>query len=570
MKNTFFAILLILALGLGLGIGVSMDRNSAAPCSAKPGDDVPAVEGQLSSSNWDVAQHLKHDNGMTRRIVYRDSDTGFEYDLHYYDTGRLRSLTTRRNGEETGPFFEIDATGRALAAGIEVMNEALAGSWWRYFDHNAADSTKTGFSSPDSTNPLAVAPLPALERESWTIREGAGNRGARRGYTPEGRLRGTVPTLNGKLHGPSFDYRGDGSVEFERIFVEGNETRRKAYRPDGSIRHLKILQRAEGKSVFESYDPGGNLTFRRTISGGQGSERFFYPDGTVEEETLRKNGFPSERREYSESGALISILDYIKGEKRVFDDEGGLKLVEELRFNALISRSRYGSNGKLLESEEFDDPKAMLPKEGEAIEFQSLPGVGAKLPQAYHAYFQVPKLINQLERKRAWPQTMNDWFQQTDFTGGTYNGWRPFSTAGARGSKLTARFIAPLQLSAIGLAAHVARGPLWLSLTLYGETSGRRSEHSIARSWIWLPEKPAFPSGGLIVFPLPEVEFKPNEPYWFVCEVDRASSAENAYWNYPFLESEPVAYRLIGDFDSVPMQRPAKLDESKSGAARQH
>lgn len=68
------------------------------------------------------------------------------------------------------------------------------------------------------------------------------------------------------------------------------------------------------------------------------------------------------------------------------------------------------------------------------------------------------------------------------------------------------------------------------------------------------------------MFPLPEVEFKPNEPYWFVCEVDRASSAENAYWNYPFLESEPVAYRLIGDFDSVPMQRPAKLDESKSGA----
>jgi len=178
-----------------------------------------------------------------------------------------------------------------------------------------------------------------------------------REYYPDGKVHRSYTVAGEQREGKYLEYNENGGLLLERDYVSGQEMVEKYYYPDGKLQELTV-RKPDGKAfTTKSYWPGGKL------QGEASFEVKIKPDCTVSEATRVGKAY-----KYAADGSLLEEALYddigrLDGLQIQMDEQG--KRTESLySAGKLKAKKVFAANGRQELAEEYADdgsPKKILP-----------------------------------------------------------------------------------------------------------------------------------------------------------------------------------------------------------------
>ncbi len=473
--------------------------------------------------------------------------TTWQSEIEYYTNGQIRALRTRQGREKQGICVGFLEDGTLGSLGIYDGYDLLAGT-----------SRQFRMEESKRSNALYI-------RQDKFLRHGR-TEGERTVWWENGDIRSVSPTLDGKDHGAKKEYDRNGHLDCIREHEYGEEVRRTGFYPSGSTRYRHSRDEDNGDRRSEFYDEQGNLHQRAWTDAETGlrlTEKVT-ADGDVASRTETHWFYPVRTYEYYPNGAIKSHFENRDRKRTLYDTNGVANAVEHFEYNVRVSRDQLDSEGRVVDTVEYAhrEPGA---DEWEEVVLPRLPGTRIDAPEAFYAYKTYQRLQSINEKKAAWLGTMSDWFAEAEFTGGNYDTeLPPPPRAGDADPYEQAFILRSSRLEAVGIAICPSYGfgdrPLWLRLTVKEDSDGRPGERVVARSWVHCPRQVPLPAGALLLFRLPEADWKVNTRYRFDCVAFEGDEATRPgrFGYYVVGPEESPAFRLISKCPPVPMQRRAR------------
>jgi len=168
-------------------------------------------------------------------------------------------------------------------------------------------------------------------------------------YDPEGRRLTFAFHNGGKLHGPTRAFNSNGILTCELTFADGKqEGPVREYFADGKLRRSYMVKNGRREGRYVEYGANGGLVLEREYNNDADRvEKFYYPDGTLQEHSARRpDGKSFSTKNYWPNGKLQSEASF----------EVKTRPVCTLREAVRVGKAyRYAADGSLLEEARYDD-----------------------------------------------------------------------------------------------------------------------------------------------------------------------------------------------------------------------
>ncbi len=259
-----------------------------------------AQENKINPNGHNI---FYHENGTISSEGFMEKGKPNGYWKTYYENGVLKSEGNRKN-------FELDST-------------------WAFYDDegnvileiNYFDGKKNGIRRTIQRDEVVDENFVDDLKNGLTVY-----------YYPEGKIRKTIPFINGLENGFAKEFNHDGTVisliEYKRGFIVSREKinrkdqnglkqgKWKYFYDDGNIRLEGYFKNDKKNGYFKDFDKNGNLIIVSKYIDGVIQEDVaelvelevrtnYYPNGRVKTVASYKNNIPEGiRREYNEDGTI--------------------------------------------------------------------------------------------------------------------------------------------------------------------------------------------------------------------------------------------------------------------------
>lgn len=328
--------------------------------------------------------------------------------------------------------------------------------------------------------------------------------------------------IDGQLVGTQREFAADGSLNCERYYEQGREVRRIGFF-GGRKNYEDIANDGSGFHTLTAFGNAGETQViqRTDLKTRESTETRFDRDCHPQLMTESMNHFPIRAASLNVDGTTNAVMDYTTGIQSFFSPQGRLIAQEYSEYHRKIWRKEFDGRGQVILTKALGVSPIPVPGAQTTVRSQQLPGERGSFPETFQALFELERGLGQAVLDEDWTRTISHWCYDPAQQYGSVRAKFPRSAGAMGGRSFTQGFIARTRtIEAIAILNHVVEGPGWLQLTIYADKQGLPSGQPLARSWLSVGKYCPVPGGGLLVFPLPPIEWQVGGRYWmeYACE----------------------------------------------------